>query len=273
LVNPNGWGTGLKMPERQIQLTEYKCQRCHYQWISRTLNEKYKEVKRSYRFSGYAKHRDFTYPNKWTDEFYINSKPKYCPKCKSCLWDTEYMDPYEKLLRTRLVNNTSGYGTREKICGSWEPTYITRYFLYIHPTVEELERVLGQDMHLYNIKPPFDGIEHNDKDGIAKRRQELMLEILKEHGVTITPEDIEQYRQRKEEQDKDFRLCDYMSHEKANLRHKELEEAKAKVKAKEEELEQEKAKLKELDEKQSKEFRDEFDGIKKHFEERKVIQK
>jgi hypothetical protein len=92
------------MPERKIQVTEYKCNRCYYQWISRTLDDKYKnkEIKSFY-------YRHFPYPNEWTDQMYINSKPKYCPKCKSNLWDEERMDYMEKLLRVRLVGGTGGH--------------------------------------------------------------------------------------------------------------------------------------------------------------------
>ena len=88
------------MPERRIEVTEYRCNRCTYQWISRTVNEKYKKWKsqRNSQLDYYFGKRAY-----WYDDFYSEYKPKNCPRCKSNLWDKRYYSDNERGLIAKLT--------------------------------------------------------------------------------------------------------------------------------------------------------------------------
>jgi hypothetical protein len=209
------------MPERKIEVIEYKCNKCCYQWISRTLNNKYKDkkyVKSEDELSGgkfynmakkrcfFNKKRYFHYPSKWSDEIYVNYKPKFCPKCKSNLWDTEYMSREEKTLRIKLIGHWDN--DISEVREDRTLSYVCRCFLYkIRPTIKELRMVLGRNAD-DTYDAPFDDLKCSDSSGIRKRRENIMLEILKSHGIIITPEEIvkvrEQELKEQEERDKAF---------------------------------------------------------------------
>lgn len=179
------------MPERKIEVTEYRCNRCSYQWISRVVNEK---------------HRRFVvgrYHSEWNNDFYSEYKPRSCPRCKSSLWDRRYITSEEKSLIAKLTG-LSKYDylkVYEKIGSGMfgdavkELGYVCRNFLYaIQPTSEELRKAVYIDG-----KEDFELERELSDDGVRKKRQEIMLEILKSHGIIITEEDIEKDKQRQKD--------------------------------------------------------------------------
>lgn len=136
------------MPERRIEVTEYKCSRCSYQWISR--NEK--------------------------------PKPRCCAKCKNREWDSVKMSREEKYLRYRLrrVTGTPKIGIfgHEYI----EKNPICSKFLkgHPHPTIEELHQAIypfGEPSDLLDLNKSDDYFEKQEELE-KKKREEIMLEII-----------------------------------------------------------------------------------------------
>ena len=166
------------MPIERIQVLEYECARCGYRWINRVNG-------------------------------HDGPVPKKCAKCKRSGWnggENDLITPTEMGLRRRIKYFERLYEYAPLYCGitiDW-PNGLCEKFLDINPrpTIEELKQVLyppgglgltsqNQFTHIgYVPDPDRPGQWKYDKEEYlkalkreAKKRIELMLQIMKSRGI------------------------------------------------------------------------------------------
>lgn len=110
------------MPFRLIQVTEYECAKCGYNWINRINGKE-------------------------------GRKPKRCARCKKWDWEEGYLSRLEKPIRRDILeveDNPIRYSTLEGTGLYSIPTDLCATFLSIYPrpTLEELRSVLNPICYL-----------------------------------------------------------------------------------------------------------------------------